>query len=133
MSASKKTLRLPRKKAAPTPHEERVRSGARAARAQSQNQRRQRPAAPRQTATRHEIHQAIVKNSTQHVAPKPSQQKQVPAAQALPFAAFAPCSRGLEEMLAREQNQLVLSDVTPGRAGCHFQVDMLDILRANLY
>lgn len=133
MSASKKTLRLPRKKAAPTPHEERVRSGARAARAQSQNRRRQRPVAPRQTATPSASHQAIVKTSPQHVAPKPSEKKQGPAAQALPFAAFAPCPRGLEEMLARELKQLGFTDVTPGRAGCHFQADWRDILRANLY
>src|SRR5699024_11655487 len=105
-SSYKKTIRVPHKKAAPTPHEERVRSGARAARAQSQNRRPQRPVEPRQTATPSASHQAIVKTSRQRVAPTPSEKKPGPAAQALPFAAFAPCTRALAEMLARELKQL---------------------------
>lgn len=49
------------------------------------------------------------------------------------FAIFAPCPRGLEEALVAELNALGLSDVTKGRAGCHFKGNWQAMQRANLH
>lgn len=49
------------------------------------------------------------------------------------FKAFAPCPRGLENVLATELGALGFSGVAVGRAGCHFRGSWTDIQRANLH
>jgi len=55
------------------------------------------------------------------------------AAESEIFAIFAPCPRGLEEALVAELNALGLSDVSKGRAGCHFKGNWQAMQRANLH
>lgn len=49
------------------------------------------------------------------------------------FVIFAPCPLGLEEALATELSALGFTQVSQGRAGCHFIGNWQDVLRANLY
>lgn len=48
------------------------------------------------------------------------------------FSVFAPCPRGLEDVLTAELSALGFSRVTKGRAGCHFEGNWRDIQEANL-
>ena len=49
------------------------------------------------------------------------------------FDVFAPCPRGLEVVLAAELEAIGLSNVTKGRAGCHFKGNWRAIQTANLH
>lgn len=49
------------------------------------------------------------------------------------FKAFAPCPVGLEQALTAELSALGFDQVTPTRAGVHFEVDWWGVQRANLY
>ncbi len=49
------------------------------------------------------------------------------------FQIFAPCPVGLEQALEAEMSALGFSEVTAGRAGCHFVTDWWGVQRANLY
>lgn len=49
------------------------------------------------------------------------------------FSLFAPCPRGLEQALVAELTAIGLSEVTKGRAGCHFKGNWHAMQKANLH
>lgn len=49
------------------------------------------------------------------------------------YPIFASCPQGLEEALGAELQALGYEHVKTGRAGCHFQANWSDVMRANLY
>ena len=64
--------------------------------------------------------------------PDPKPRRDGPRSTAVADACFAPCPRGLEEVLVEELAEIGIADAVPAPGGVHFQGDWLATYRVNL-